>query len=231
MTVIEASIDGVFADFASSATGLIYDYSPVPFSAAPDRFVLPEVIEARGRGELLVEDWCGKALYRADPVQNRAARITRPFYWSYHAGEASEIDCDLIREEVAEITERLLSWQIGRGVTVPIHLPDGGFATLTAFLAATDGAGLLAEFSLAAYRVQDRLDSSLPHMRDRCCLSPRETECLSLTAEGLSSKQIAFELQRSESMVVKHLQSAASKLGARNRSHAVALAVRQGWLG
>ncbi|KAB6715080.1 helix-turn-helix transcriptional regulator, partial [Roseobacter sp. TSBP12] len=61
-------------------------------------------------------------------------------------------------------------------------------------------------------------------------LSPREAECLSLTANGLSAKQIAYALDRSESMVVKHLQAAGVKLGARNRSHAVAIATRQRWI-
>lgn len=62
-------VDQVFAALGPGVQGLVYDYSPHPFSPDPARFVLPEVIEARGSAEQLVADWCGRALYRADPVQ------------------------------------------------------------------------------------------------------------------------------------------------------------------
>ena len=107
-------------------------------------------------------------------------------------------------------------------------MPGRGFATLTAFVETEVGEAALARFALMAFGLQDRI-GSIPG-RGRGPLSPREAECLGHTAEGLSAKQIAHVLGRSESMVVKHLQAAAVKLGARNRSHAVALATRQGWI-
>ena len=51
-----------------------------------------------------------------------------------------------------------------------------------------------------------------------------------LSAQGLSSKQIAWKLKRSESTVVLHLQSAARKLGGRNRAQAIARAAHFGYL-
>lgn len=219
-------VDHVFAALGPGVQGLVYDYSPHPFSPDPARFVLPEVIEARGSAEQLVADWCGRALYRADPVQGRAAQMLQPFAWSYHAGEPSHIAADLERPEVGEVRERLLSWGLGRGMTVPLHLPARGFATLTAFVETEVPEAALARFALMAFGLQDRIGTP----RARGPLSPREAECLGHTADGLSSKQIAHVLGRSESMVVKHLQAAAGKLGARNRSHAVALATRQGWI-
>ena len=226
VAVAGAQVDQAFAALGPGVLGLVYDYSPQPFSPDPARFILPEVIEARGSAEQLVADWCGRALYRADPVQGRAARMLQPFAWSYHAGEPSRIAADLERPEVGEVRERLLSWGLGRGMTVPLHLPGRGFATLTAFVAAEVGEAALARFALMAFGVQDRIGTAT----GRGPLTPREAECLGHTAEGLSAKQIAHLLGRSESMVVKHLQAAAVKLGARNRSHAVALATRQGWI-
>lgn len=223
---VGAQVDQVFAALGPGVQGLVYDYSPQPFSPDPARFVLPEVIEARGSAEQLVADWCGRALYRADPVQGRAARMLQPFAWSYHDGEPSRIAADLERPEVGEVRERLLSWGLGRGMTVPLHLPGRGFATLTAFVETEKGEAALARFALMAFGLQDRIGMAA----GRGPLSPREAECLGHTAEGLSAKQIAHVLGRSESMVVKHLQAAAVKLGARNRSHAVALATRQGWI-
>lgn len=228
MTGVATHVDMIFAGLGPSVLGFVYDYSPVPFSPDPDRFVLPEVIEARGEGERLVDDWCGQALYRADPVQARAARMSQPFIWSYHAGENTVLSVDLARDDVDAVRERLLYWGLGRGMTMPLHTPGGGFATVTAFLECSVEVPVLAGFALAACRLQDEISSILP--RGAGPLSPRERECLRLTADGLSSKQIAWELDRSESMVVKHLQAAAAKLGARNRSHAVALATRHGWI-
>ncbi|WP_010139013.1 helix-turn-helix transcriptional regulator [Oceanicola sp. S124] len=228
MSAAARHVDALQARMGAGVLGLVYDYSPVPFSPDPARFTLPEVIEARGAAERLLEDWCGRALYRADPVQGRAARLLHPFYWSYHAGEPSEIGPDLARADVGEVRERLLSWGLGRGMTVPLHLPGRGFATLSAFLDAPADADRLAHFALDAFRLQDRISAG--RAPDRGPLSPREAECLAHTAEGLSAKQIAHALGRSESMVVKHLQAAGAKLGARNRSHAVAIATRQGWI-
>ncbi|EKE71728.1 helix-turn-helix transcriptional regulator [Celeribacter baekdonensis] len=229
MASIPQLVDAAFAACPEGALGLIYDYAATPFSSDPAKFALPDVIEARGGAERLVADWCGQALYRTDPVQNVAAGITRPFSWSYHPQEPSVIARDLERAEVGEVSERLLGWALARGITVPLHLPAQGFATITVFL--PDGARaqtILADFALAAHRLQDQLTPVLPQLRNP--LSPREAECLSLTANGLSAKQIAYALDRSESMVVKHLQAAGVKLGARNRSHAVAIATRQRWI-
>ncbi|MEN9060500.1 response regulator transcription factor [Ponticoccus litoralis] len=128
--------------------------------------------------------------------------------------------------EVGEVRERLLSWGLGRGMTMPLHLPGRGFATLTAFVEAEVGEAALAQFAVMALGLQDRIGAAPA----RGPLSPREAECPGHTADGLSAKQIAHVLGRSESMVVKHLQAAAAKLGARNRSHAAVLATRQGWI-
>ncbi len=58
-------------------------------------------------------------------------------------------------------------------------------------------------------------------------LSPRELEVLQLIADGWLTKQIALELQLSESTVKTHLSSMFDKLGVSHRAHAVALALRQ----
>lgn len=229
MSSIPQLVDAAFSTCPEGALGFIYDYSATPFSSDPDKFVLPDIIEARGGAEKLVEDWCKLALYRNDPVQNLAAGITQPFFWSYHPKDSSAIAGQLKRSEIGEVSERLLGWALARGVTVPLHLPHQGFATVTVFLPEGGHAeSVLAHFSLTACRLQDKIAPSLPHVTNP--LSPREAECLSLAGEGLSAKQIAFTLERSESMVVKHLQAAGVKLQARNRSHAVALAMRQRWI-
>ena len=59
-------------------------------------------------------------------------------------------------------------------------------------------------------------------------LSPREREVLSLVATGLDLQQVADELTISIATVRTHVGNAHRKLGARNRPHAVALAMRLG---
>lgn len=66
--------------------------------------------------------------------------------------------------------------------------------------------------------------------RRRGRLSPREREVLSLIAEGASIDQIAEELTISTTTARTHARNALRKLGARNRAHAIALAMRDGLL-
>lgn len=59
-------------------------------------------------------------------------------------------------------------------------------------------------------------------------LTPRELEVLRLVAQGLQNKEIAAELVISERTVKFHVSSIMGKLGAGNRTEAVALAAQQG---
>jgi DNA-binding NarL/FixJ family response regulator len=59
-------------------------------------------------------------------------------------------------------------------------------------------------------------------------LTAREVEVLELLAEGLPNKAIAARLRISDQTVKFHVSSIAGKLGARNRTDAVRLAVRRG---
>ena len=59
-------------------------------------------------------------------------------------------------------------------------------------------------------------------------LDVKELEALRLFANGRSAEEMAAELGASKSMVQHYLRVAARKLGARNRVHAVAIAVNMG---
>lgn len=61
-------------------------------------------------------------------------------------------------------------------------------------------------------------------------LTGRERRILALLAEGHANKAIAQRMNVSESTVKTHLRNINAKLGAENRTHAVALARRLGWL-
>jgi two-component system response regulator DegU len=61
-------------------------------------------------------------------------------------------------------------------------------------------------------------------------LSNRETQILTYIAEGNSNKEIAHILEISEQTIKNHVSAILRKLNANDRAHAVALALRSGWI-
>ncbi len=58
----------------------------------------------------------------------------------------------------------------------------------------------------------------------------RETQILNYVANGHTNKQIAYILRISEQTIKNHISAILRKLHANDRAHAVALAMRGGWL-
>lgn len=89
--------------------------------------------------------------------------------------------------------------------------------------AVSDGAGYLqAEVTRPVLERFARGD----HTKIAAELSRRETDVLTRLAAGMSNKQIARELGISESTVKGYVRDVFEKLGAADRAHAVALALR-----
>ncbi|PTQ75944.1 response regulator transcription factor [Celeribacter persicus] len=61
-------------------------------------------------------------------------------------------------------------------------------------------------------------------------LSPRQTQILSLLAQGYRLGEIAQRLGISDSAVNLYLSNTKQKLGLKTKEHCLALAVRNGWL-
>jgi DNA-binding NarL/FixJ family response regulator len=59
-------------------------------------------------------------------------------------------------------------------------------------------------------------------------LTPKETEVLRLIAAGNANKQIATQLSITEETVKSRVKNILSKLGANDRTHAVAIAIKRG---
>jgi DNA-binding NarL/FixJ family response regulator len=59
-------------------------------------------------------------------------------------------------------------------------------------------------------------------------LTPREVQVLSLVARGLGNKEVGDVLGTASGTIKMHVQSILSKLGAKDRTHAVTLALRRG---
>jgi DNA-binding NarL/FixJ family response regulator len=74
---------------------------------------------------------------------------------------------------------------------------------------------------------RDALASRAPSVAS---LTPREVDVLRLVADGLDTAEIAVKLCYSERTVKNVIYGLKNRLGLRNRSHAVAYAVRSGWI-
>lgn len=61
-------------------------------------------------------------------------------------------------------------------------------------------------------------------------MTPREVEVLAQVAKGHSNKQISVDLYISEYTVKDHIKTILLKLGAQDRTHAVAIAVQRGFI-
>ena len=73
-------------------------------------------------------------------------------------------------------------------------------------------------------------DSLQPQGTSEHPFSPREHEVLTLAAEGLTNKEIAYRLGISERTVQFHINSIFNKTATNSRTEAVAVALRNGWI-
>ncbi|MFK7975499.1 MAG: response regulator transcription factor [Halioglobus sp.] len=61
-------------------------------------------------------------------------------------------------------------------------------------------------------------------------LTERERQCLEMVSAGFTTPQAAAGLQIGERTVETHISNAMRKLGVSTRAHAIAKAMRMGWL-
>lgn len=210
---------------------LVYDYSPVPLDHVGE-LITPSVVRLRHTPKDWQDLWCSEGFYQIDPVQQVAVSSIAPFVWSYLPKGETVLQRH-IDQRHAPVVGYLHDAQLTCGVTVPIHLPRGGLATLTGLRPQSSQRDLddarehLGDFSLIAHALQE---AAYPLLAKESAtrvirLTRREVECLRWAAEGLTAGEIAEKLNRSLATISLHLTSAMHKLGAKNRVQAVARAV------
>jgi two-component system NarL family response regulator len=72
--------------------------------------------------------------------------------------------------------------------------------------------------------------ATLAEHTPRIALTPRETEVISLMSTGLTNAQIASSIGRTEETVKVHVKNILQKLDARDRTAAVTIAARRGFI-
>jgi LuxR family quorum sensing-dependent transcriptional regulator len=163
----------------------------------------------------------------ADPVIRLVRQTTMPFAWS-------DAPFDREREpRSARVMDEARDFQLNDGFAVPIYTTHG-FQAIVTFGAASldlsdeDRAAIHLISIYAHSRAREILIPGEPAERARTPrLSSREIECLKWSSAGKSSWETSRILSLSEHTVEAYMKSAIRKLGAVNKTQAVAEALRQ----
>ena len=100
-------------------------------------------------------------------------------------------------------------------------------AGASAYVARTAGTEELLKAVQAAAAQESFVDPAVPAKGSRGKLTQRQRQILQLLANGESTAVAARELDLSEETVKTHIKTALARLGARNRTHAVSIALRE----
>ena len=117
---------------------------------------------------------------------------------------------------------------VAHGEAPERHLASAAMqAGASAYIARTAGPAELRRAVEAAVEQERFVDPAVPPKGSRGKLTRRQRQILQLLADGESTTVAARRLDLSEETVKTHTKHALARLGARNRTHAVAIAVRE----
>lgn len=117
---------------------------------------------------------------------------------------------------------------VAHGERAERHLANSAMlAGASAYVARTAGPEELRQAVDAALRQESFVDPAVPPKGSRGKLTRRQRQILQLLADGESTTVAARELDLSEETIKTHMKNTLARLGARNRTHAVAIALRE----
>jgi DNA-binding NarL/FixJ family response regulator len=117
---------------------------------------------------------------------------------------------------------------VGHGERPERHLANAAIgAGASAYVARTAGPAELKRAVAAAAAQESFVDPDVPPKGSRGKLTQRQREILQLLADGESTTSAGRKLDLSEETIKTHMKNALGRLGAKNRSHAVAIAMRE----
>ena len=135
--------------------------------------------------------------------------------------------------EATETIRMLLRSEPGLGIVAhgeraERHLASAALkAGASAYVSRTASGELLLRAAQAALSQERFVDPDVPPRGSRGKLTKRQREILQLLANGESTTVAARELDLSEETIKTHTKNALARLEARNRTHAVAIALRE----
>jgi len=117
---------------------------------------------------------------------------------------------------------------VAHGNRAERHLASAALhAGASAYIARTASTEELCRAARAAAAQERFVDPAVPPRGARGKVTKRQREILQLLANGESTTVAARELDLSEETIKTHTKNALARLGARNRTHAVAIALRE----
>ncbi len=188
-------------------------------------------IEARAAVQHFPSGWAARYVDRnylpRDPIVHRLHNDRNLFTWSEsYASSPHSRDARLIGGEAAE-------FGLTDGLVIPVSTLDLPIAALSFggerdALSSDDQSALT---FISHFAIGHWLGLRRPKSTTVGRLTPREFDCLLWAGDGKTDWEISVILGISRPTVVKHIASAREKLGAVNKTHAVATAMRMKILG
>jgi LuxR family transcriptional regulator len=219
---------GFFHGAVLGARNLGFDYLAyligIPGSGAEWRYVMTSNYPRSWQ-----ERYLRRGYYAIDPMVQYAKTATEPLVWSREL---------FAPEPLAALARDTLAEGFNNGWIQPLRDAGGGFGLLT--LARSGGPVCTEELRAKlpmmqwlARVVHERLFGEFQSWQRNESLhklTERELACLRLAAEGRIAAEIALLTGVGERTVNFHMANAIAKLGATNKTDAVALAMRLGLL-
>lgn len=179
--------------------------------------------------------WWNRAIMLKSPLYIRCRTGAEPFVTDLGARIPSR------PSEIPRLTGLMRDMGLRALITAPVHLPRGRIAMVTwggglTKAEAREALGFARPYLLAAAHLFMRVylaeTARFPSSAEELArLTPREQQCLRLTAQGHREEQVAGMLGLRATTVRFHLDNVVRKLGAANRVHAVALGAQLGLVG
>ena len=192
---------------------------PHDFQTAPPRILILDLPEG------WPEHYLSNVYQEVDPVVRACRTMSHPIEWSQIAAPARG------DRRSAEVMHRARDFGLKFGLTLPIHPLDGG---ICCFSMSSSAAPFVNSFTkpaihlMGVYAFNRARDlEQWPEAVETPALTRREREVLTWAAAGKSASMIADILGISERTAVAHTISAAHKLGAPNKTAAVAQALHK----
>lgn len=219
------SSDDVLAELRKCGTVFEYENFCISGLPAPHEKADPYVLLS-GWPEKWITHYLQSDFIHVDPVIRKVRRSTMPFLWS-------EAPYSLDDEPAARVMNEAKEFGLSEGFAVPIISVDGAQAIVTFGAPHFDiperhrrGLHVVAIFAHTKIRDIRKAGSGSRSDPRKVHLSGREIECLRWAAAGKTAWETSEILDLSEQTVVQYVKSATRKLGAQNKGHAIAEAMR-----
>lgn len=175
----------------------------------------------------LIQGYESKGVMAVNPLAAMMRETRTPFEYRRDQSDSPQSANGLALPVAAPAGQELDCWFV-----VPVYDPDHGAAAVC-FLGDRPplSACETAEMTLYAHLMHHKLRQvSAKPAKSSSPLTERERECLLWTAAGKTSVEIGRILDLSEHTVNHYLNNVARKVGAVNRTQAVAYAMRNGYI-